>query len=305
MALLSAIPIIGAAAELYDSYQNRKLSRENTDKTIRANKEESELAYQRDLAMWNRQNEYNTPQAQMQRFTNAGLNPHLIYGQGSSGLASAPPEYAPARQQYAYESMPVSPAINSVLPMMMEVGSWMQNMKLSEAELINKQTNTEKTRQMVDFFTERYPQILTEGRNKQELFPYQRSQQIYNTEAARQKIYEFEQNFRHQYGEELFRDLTGAFGESPPSIGGMKRLEFLKRSLENETAGYNRDIAGAKASWTDLNITDPQALMQMVMSGLLSQVGMHIRRGSRPKITDSVSEQMRGGRIRTRTRTRE
>lgn len=33
------------------------------------------------LADWNRQNEYNSPKAQMARFKEAGLNPHLIYGQ--------------------------------------------------------------------------------------------------------------------------------------------------------------------------------------------------------------------------------
>ncbi|AXH74701.1 MAG: DNA pilot protein [Microviridae sp.] len=30
---------------------------------------------------WNRQNEYNSPAAQMQRYKEAGLSPHLIYGQ--------------------------------------------------------------------------------------------------------------------------------------------------------------------------------------------------------------------------------
>lgn len=33
----------------------------------------------------NQQNSYNTPSAQMQRLGNAGLNPHLMYGQGSVG----------------------------------------------------------------------------------------------------------------------------------------------------------------------------------------------------------------------------
>ena len=38
--------------------------------------------------MWNMNNEYNSPIMQMQRFKEAGLNPHLIYGQGNSGNAS-------------------------------------------------------------------------------------------------------------------------------------------------------------------------------------------------------------------------
>lgn len=42
-----------------------------------------------DLANWNRNNQYNSPQMQMQRFKEAGLNPHLIYGKGTAGNATA------------------------------------------------------------------------------------------------------------------------------------------------------------------------------------------------------------------------
>lgn len=40
------------------------------------------------IAFWNMQNEYNSPQAQMKRYQEAGLNPALMYGQGNSGNAS-------------------------------------------------------------------------------------------------------------------------------------------------------------------------------------------------------------------------
>jgi hypothetical protein len=43
------------------------------------------------LDMWRMNNEYNSPQAQMKRFEEAGLNPALMYGQGSAGLSSSPP----------------------------------------------------------------------------------------------------------------------------------------------------------------------------------------------------------------------
>lgn len=48
--------------------------------------------YQNDYneQMWNKQNEYNSPAAQMQRFKDAGLNPALMYTQGTPGQASAP-----------------------------------------------------------------------------------------------------------------------------------------------------------------------------------------------------------------------
>ena len=47
--------------------------------------------YQDSLAFWNMQNSYNTPEAQMNRFKQAGLNPNLIYGQGNSGNAGPIP----------------------------------------------------------------------------------------------------------------------------------------------------------------------------------------------------------------------
>lgn len=49
------------------------------------NKKAAKIAARHNLKMWNLQNAYNTPTAQMARLKDAGLNPHLIYGQGASG----------------------------------------------------------------------------------------------------------------------------------------------------------------------------------------------------------------------------
>lgn len=46
---------------------------------------EREKAYNEEL--WAKQNEYNSPAAQMQRLKEAGLNPNLMYGQGTTGIA--------------------------------------------------------------------------------------------------------------------------------------------------------------------------------------------------------------------------
>lgn len=60
---------------------------------------EQQQAYNKEL--WDYQNAYNTPQAQMQRLQDAGLNPRLIYGAGSAGggnAGSIAPTDVPARQ---------------------------------------------------------------------------------------------------------------------------------------------------------------------------------------------------------------
>lgn len=47
-----------------------------------------ELQYQQNLDLWNKQNEYNSPTAQMHRLQAAGLNPNLVYGSSVAGNSS-------------------------------------------------------------------------------------------------------------------------------------------------------------------------------------------------------------------------
>jgi len=78
--LTAFLPLIGqgvnAAAQLLTNRSNKKTALEIYDK------QRTDA-----LADWNRQNQYNSPAAQMQRFKDAGLSPHLIYGQTNT----APP----------------------------------------------------------------------------------------------------------------------------------------------------------------------------------------------------------------------
>lgn len=66
-----------------DSLSSANLNRRNR----RFAREMYERQYGDNLAFWHQQNNYNSPQAQMQRFRDAGLNPNLIYGAGNSGPA--------------------------------------------------------------------------------------------------------------------------------------------------------------------------------------------------------------------------
>lgn len=64
------------------------------------NKQENELAFQRDLQMMDKYNAYNAPAAQMERLTAAGLNPNLVYGSGNvAGNQSGQASYTPAKAQ--------------------------------------------------------------------------------------------------------------------------------------------------------------------------------------------------------------
>lgn len=58
---------------------------------------EAEKSYARSIEAWNMANEYNSPKAQMQRLSEAGLNPNLIYGNiSNTPAASTAPSYKAA-----------------------------------------------------------------------------------------------------------------------------------------------------------------------------------------------------------------
>lgn len=65
------------------------------------------------LEMWNLQNEYNSPQAQMKRYEEAGLNPALIYSQGNPGnAATAPVKGVPEAPDVSKDMRELSQAFN-------------------------------------------------------------------------------------------------------------------------------------------------------------------------------------------------
>lgn len=276
--------LAGLAGSMYDSYQNRKTSRENTDKSIAANKAEAELAYQRSLDMWNMQNAYNSPQAQMQRFQAAGLNPHLIYGQGNAGNASGAPQYQRPDIQYRYEAAPYGSAVQGVLPMLMSVASWMQDMRAKEldmsktrVDILRGTTETEKAREVLAYLKQANPKLLSKlGFDVDYLQPLRAQQAGLGVSLSRSKLQEMAAEFRTQYGDELFRSsgMEGAGG----AIGGIQRLKFLQEQSATK-------LKEAQASWADMDVTNPQAIMMMVLNGVMGLAGASLRNVSLNRVT--------------------
>lgn len=101
----------------------------------RAQKKLAEYSYDKDLEMWNRQNEYNSPKAQMERLSEAGLNPNLVYG-GSTGSSAGNSESAPS-----YNTPPYSLQLNDVIGKYYEYQNEQQNAlnKAVERDLIRNQ----------------------------------------------------------------------------------------------------------------------------------------------------------------------
>lgn len=86
---------------LYNSWRDRVQSEKNIKLSNQFNIAQAERSNQMNIENWNMQNMYNTPEAQMERYKKAGLNPLLIYGQGNPGNASGLPPYQAVKADYS------------------------------------------------------------------------------------------------------------------------------------------------------------------------------------------------------------
>lgn len=84
-----------------------------------------------------RQNAYNSPKAQMQRYADAGLNPYLIYGNGQASAGNQ-------AQIGSYQSG--ADAFNSLMSFGLQLPQLQQDMKESEARISNMAAQNEEIR---------------------------------------------------------------------------------------------------------------------------------------------------------------
>lgn len=130
-ALAAAGSILGAGINAYSSNQmNKDIAREQ----MAWQQAENERTFQRNLEQWNRENQYNTPSAQMERLHAAGLNPNLVYGNGSGTMQSA--------------SSPQLQAAHSIMPQLRPyldtagISQMILDAKMKEAQIKNLEADT-------------------------------------------------------------------------------------------------------------------------------------------------------------------
>lgn len=134
--------LIGGAIQNNRNRQNAEQQQQwNLEQWNRQNTRDDQLwnkqnAY--NLNMWNMNNEYNSPQSQMARFAEAGLNPHLIYGKGTAGNASTPQSVAQRTQSIQGYSRPEARNITQG----MDVFGKYQQFKATAAQTDNLEAQT-------------------------------------------------------------------------------------------------------------------------------------------------------------------
>lgn len=151
--ITSAITAAGPSGKLLNWMQNNRNVREQKNQNALDRQAQSDMYnrqrtdalddWQREMAMWEKTNEYNSPKQQMQRFREAGLNPNLIYGQGTTAQKPEPPRATsgnhPNQQapQVDYSGMAVN-------------GEGLMRILLMQANTENTQANTDNLKVIND-----------------------------------------------------------------------------------------------------------------------------------------------------------
>lgn len=81
--------LISGVSSLFGGMSGNAAAVKAVQEQNRGNMELAKYAYSQNLAQWERENQYNTPAAQLARMRDAGLNPNLMYGDTNAGGISA------------------------------------------------------------------------------------------------------------------------------------------------------------------------------------------------------------------------
>lgn len=144
---------IAAGSQLASGVINYFGAKRRQKSEFKHNRQMAQLAYERDLEQWNRQNEhnlklwhlqneYNLPANQMSRLREAGLNPNLIAGQGAAGgqataiQKAESPKYQAPRARFNYTPLRTP-----------DILSLYQNFQVRNAQIDNLRAQEDLTRE--------------------------------------------------------------------------------------------------------------------------------------------------------------
>lgn len=255
------VPAIMAGAQMVSQLISNRSQKRSQERTNLANMEMAKYAYNKDLDMWNRQNQYNTPASQMSRYSEAGLNPNLIYGQGNSGNASNAPSYQ--RPQLDYTRRPTV-AIPEVLGMY-------QDYQMKQAQIDNVKAATENIAARTASESLR-PGLISiqkatgDQRLKELLSSYApRMQQFHNVaESGELRIREQLENLK---GMKLSQQLR--------ALQALREEKYLKTmSLQQESIAADNLFKQYRNEWMKEGITTSDNLFVRIMARMMGLSGL-------------------------------
>lgn len=163
------LPVLSTVAQFGNSLLQSNQSKQNVNRTTQGNLELAKYEHSKNLEMWNLNNAYNSPEAQMERLRKAGLNPNMVYGSGKvAGNTSG--EFPKYNAPTVDHSGVVAPRIPDMINMYQDVE--LKNAQIDNAKLVADQKRLENA-----FLNSSLGARVTRERSKslRESYEYQKS----------------------------------------------------------------------------------------------------------------------------------
>lgn len=149
---------ISAIGNWFGNRRNRKASREAFERESKFAREERLAQQQWIEQMYEKNNSYNSPAAQMQRLKDAGLNPDLMYSRGDVGNATAPE--APAQASTPRFNVIPANTYGQTAQIAADAGLKAAQARLADSQ--SKKTDTEESLLTADY-------LLRKARNESDI----------------------------------------------------------------------------------------------------------------------------------------
>jgi len=214
------------------------------------NRSNMKYQFQLDKQMWDYQNAYNTPIKQMERLKAAGLNPHLMYGQGTTGNASGAPQTKPL-PAYAETPVDTAPFISGMQQMAQIKNIQAQTRKqnidndialgtksnvIKQAKLDNVKTIEETNKLITDISRQKADTKLSRMAKREVIQKIKNLQQTYEWETVKMQAEGLERDIKGQERDranqgilkgDTLGNLLNLMDIDPSTIEGKQEAQFF------------------------------------------------------------------------------
>ncbi|WNK13171.1 MAG: DNA pilot protein [Microvirus sp.] len=248
-ALISAI----IAAQSSKKQANR-INQANLSQQFMANQANLELAkYQSEAnqKFIDAQNAYNSPRMQQSRFAQAGLNPNLMYGQGTPGTQNSPNRYEAPTIQPGRISQTFNP-----LQIPQVIGMY-QDFRMKEAQIDNIEANTSNLGERTK--TEPIKRIVQAIMGKKGEFDIERGK----------SLLPYEQDIAHGKSQEAYSRVLQEMNKVKQQAESLKGTE-----LRNDLMKMDMLFKQYEKQWREIGIEKSDNIMLRVLVRMMSAYGL-------------------------------
>ena len=285
--------LLNAGLGVVGNFLGNKQAEKNQQKQNEFNAAEAQKTRDWQEMMWNKNNEYNTPLAQVNRLHEAGLNPNLVYGNGTmqnvSPMASSG---AQASSTPFNDSIAARHARNfDAIMRGLQTAITMQELKNKKAEGRNIESNTEKNNAEAKESNQRTENLATENKFNLETFDARKigiELQNQLSEQQRLKLYADTQTATKQLDQidAAISNLQSSTDLNKAQVENIhtniaRTLALLPKEIEQMNASITEALSRAVANKASANSSNAQASYYGALSTQVSKLTPLLEKGAK------------------------